>query len=197
MYIHNAHHSAFTNDHSKFTVRHSACIIRHSRFTYCRKRLCREIGTERYFRLFGNTVTFLLGVCSCPVCSAIVCTLFPEAIQSWRLWLKSWCPNKYTHKPQKADVGRGVDGLRTDGRKDVYYLYNFCYTFEHHLILIFKSIPKVKRVCIRIWNIHIHVNLASDILLNVCLTKFVFQIFLGKTKQPCWVMNMLHNIIVI
>ena len=54
----------------------------YSRFTYCRKRLCREIGKEKYFKLFGNTVTFLLGVCSCPVCSAIVCTLFPEAIQS-------------------------------------------------------------------------------------------------------------------
>ena len=55
--------------------------------------------------------------------------------------------SKQIHAQTSEDnVGRGVDNLRTDGRKDVYYQYNLCYTFEHHLILIFKSIPIVKRI---------------------------------------------------
>ena len=46
----------------------------------------------------------------------------------------------------------------------VYYLFNCCYTFEHHSILIFESIAKVEQVCICIWNIHVRASLTFGIL---------------------------------
>ena len=44
--------------------------------------LCRTLSAKLDIKSANNTVTFLLGVCSCSVCSAIVCTRFPEATQS-------------------------------------------------------------------------------------------------------------------
>ena len=44
--------------------------------------LCRTLSAKLDIKSANNTVTFLLGVCSCSVCSAIICTRFPETTQS-------------------------------------------------------------------------------------------------------------------
>ena len=69
----------------------------------------------------------------------------------------------------------------------IYYRSNSCYTFAHHSILILKSIAKVRRLCICIWNITLHTNLSFGILSNDCLTDLIFRFFsVENNRAKLW-----------